>query len=164
MITVIPAGRNDADLILRMAEQVWGPTYGHILSTEQLEYMFAMMYSTASLMKQMEIGHQFLIAIKNQQACGFASFERREGGKTFKIHKLYVLPSAQGKGVGHQLMKYIAKYAEAMGGIKLSLNVNRYNKAFEFYIKEGFYKAGEEDIEIGNGYLMEDFIMERDLF
>ena len=47
-----------------------------------------------------------------------------------------------------------------MGGTKLELNVNRYNKARFFYLKQGFIMIGEEDIEIGEGYFMNDYIME----
>ena len=43
------------------------------------------------------------------------------------------------------------------------LNVNRYNKATDFYIKLGFEISYEEDIDIGNGFLMEDYVMKKRL-
>ena len=163
MITIRNAGLEDIALIVSMAQQVWEPTYRHILSAEQLSYMFEMMYSPDALNRQMQNGQQFLIAQDDDRAYGFSSFELKDSGQTIKIHKLYVLPSAQGKGLGHLLLADIEKRGNAFGGVKISLNVNRFNKAYDFYIKEGFYKAGEEDIEIGRGYLMEDYIMEKRL-
>ena len=45
--------------------------------------------------------------------------------------------------------------------IALTLNVNRFNKAIDFYLKNGFKIIKEENIEIGNGFLMEDYVMEK---
>ena len=52
---------------------------------------------------------------------------------------------------------------KAKGGTTLQLNVNRQNNAKEFYEKMGFAVIGEEDIDIGSGYYMNDYIMEKKL-
>lgn len=160
MVTIENGRKEDIGLIQHLASKIWAPTYREILSSEQLEYMFEMMYSSEALQRQMEEGQHFLICYDDEVPLAFASFQSM-GGDKVKIHKLYVLPEAQGKGLGRVLLNEVATHAKAAGIPKITLNVNRYNKAFEFYIKEGFYKAGEEDINIGNGYLMEDYIMEK---
>jgi ribosomal protein S18 acetylase RimI-like enzyme len=94
----------------------------------------------------------------------FASYEfNYKGEPKTKIHKIYILPETQGKGIGKKLLDYIVEKAKENRNTILSLNVNRYNSAYEFYVKIGFEKKGEEDINIGNGYLMEDYIMEKQL-
>lgn len=158
------AGPADTALINSLAAMVWEPTYREILTKAQLDYMFEMMYSHASLQEQLQHkGHQFLLAQEGSSFYGFASYELNCKPGATKIHKLYVLPESQGRGVGALLLKAIEREAAAAGNIAITLNVNRFNKAFHFYTKKGFTKTGEEDIHIGNGYLMEDFIMEKQL-
>lgn len=164
MIEVIKAGLEDYELILGLAKKVWPQTYKKILSEEQVEYMFAMMYSRESYTEQIAInGHHYLIVKEGNDYLGFASYELNYHFESAKIHKIYILPQTQGKGVGRILLSKIEEIAKRNGNTILSLNVNRYNPAVHFYEKTGFTKAGQEDINIGNGYLMEDYIMEKRL-
>lgn len=155
----------DYKAVRAIAEQTWPKTYGHILSPEQIDYMFAMMYNIDALESQAtQKKHHFILAEEDGIPLGFASYELnyREEPKT-KIHKIYILPETQGKGIGKKLLDFIAEKAVENKNSVLSLNVNRHNNAYEFYVKIGFEKTGEEDIDIGNGYLMEDYIMEKKL-
>lgn len=155
---------NDVNLINQLAGRVWEPTYKHILSKEQLDYMFGMMYSPESILRQLtQNKHEFLLLQDNGVYLGFASYEINYRPGVTKIHKLYIMPEAQGKGAGSILTNAIEKAAKAAGNSVLTLNVNRFNNALKFYTKTGFIKTGEEDIDIGQGYLMEDYIMEKQL-
>lgn len=150
--------------IREIAAMTWPKTYGEILSSEQIDYMFAMMYDIEALKKQAEEKHHhFIIAEEDGQNLGFASYEFNYLETKTKIHKIYILPQTQGKGIGKKLLDFIAEKAIQNQNNALSLNVNRHNNAFKFYIKNGFEKVGEEDIDIGNGYLMEDYIMDKKL-
>lgn len=158
------AGLDDFKIINDLALKTWYDTYTTILSPEQLEYMLKEMYSLEAFTEQIAVkGHHFLLLSENDRYLGFASYELNYTSGTTKLHKLYVLPETQGKGAGRLLITTIESLAKKNGNDKVSLNVNRYNDAVKFYIKNGFEKAGEEDINIGNGYLMEDFIMEKGL-
>ncbi|MGV3697422.1 GNAT family N-acetyltransferase [Flavobacterium sp.] len=148
--------------IRMIALEVWPVAYGAILSSEQLEYMLEMMYSVEALREQYEEkGHHFIVAVEDEVPVGFASFEfdYNQLPKT-KIHKLYVLSSQQGKGTGRILIDYISEEAKRSNQSSLILNVNKYNKAQYFYAKLGFSIIDEEVIDIGEGYVMDDFIME----
>jgi len=158
------ASIKDYDLIHAIAVPSWQHTYSSILSAEQLDYMLTLMYSHDAITEQIAIkGHHFLLAAEDGQYLGFASYEINSVYEATKIHKLYVLPQAQGRGVGKALVTVIENAAKAHGNDKLLLNVNRYNPAVNFYLKTGFAKIGQEDINIGNGYLMEDYIMQKPL-
>lgn len=158
------AGLDDFKIINDLALKTWYDTYTTILSPEQLEYMLKEMYSLKAFTEQIAVkGHHFLLLSENDRYLGFASYELNYTSGTTKLHKLYVLPETQGKGAGRLLITTIESLAKNNGNDKVSLNVNRYNDAVKFYLKNGFEKAGEEDINIGNGYLMEDFIMEKGL-
>lgn len=162
MIEIEKAGLQDFDLIDGLVKKVWPQTYKNILSEEQIEYMLSMMYSLESYTEQIAVkGHHYLTIKEDDQYLGFASYELNyQYGKT-KIHKIYILPQTQGKGIGRILLSKIEDIAKRNGNNIISLNVNRYNTALHFYEKTGFVKAGQEDINIGNGYLMEDYIMEK---
>ncbi|KAF2519296.1 GNAT family N-acetyltransferase [Flavobacterium salilacus subsp. salilacus] len=161
---IVKASLKDVALINKLAGQVWESTYRDILSAAQLEYMFSMMYSPKSITEQLEIkGHQYLLIKDETYYCGFASYEINYKPGVTKIHKLYVLPQTQGKGVGSLLLGAIEREARNNGNSIITLNVNRFNVAFHFYNKKGFIKTGTEDIDIGSGYLMEDYIMEKEI-
>jgi len=164
MIDIRKASLEDYDTIHSLAQRTWYPTYLPILSREQLDYMLEMMYSLKAVTEQISInGNHFLLANEGAEFLGFASYEVNYHSETTKLHKLYVLPEAQGKGVGARLLLIIENEARRNHNDKLILNVNRYNPAVNFYRKSGFEKVGEEDIDIGNGYLMEDYIMAKNL-
>lgn len=154
----------DYDMIYDLAQRTWYATYTEILSRDQVEYMLDMMYSREAIAGQMDNkGHKFLLIFYEGSAIGFASYELDYQPGTTKLHKLYVLPNIQGKGAGRLLMAGVENAALQNGNHKVVLNVNRYNRAFDFYSKCGYAKIGEEDIDIGHGYLMEDYIMAKEL-
>nr|WP_255424468.1 GNAT family N-acetyltransferase [Apibacter sp. HY039] len=76
---------------------------------------------------------------------------------------MYVLPDTQGKGIGKKLIQEVEKRAIKEKNKLLILNVNRFNKAVSFYKNMGFSISGSENIDIGKGFLMEDYIMEKEV-
>ena len=165
MITIIPATPSDFHIIKELAYTIWPDTYGPILSEEQLNYMLSAFYSEETLLENyMEKGHRFLLIKEDQMDLGFASYEHLyKETNTTRIHKIYLLPETQGRGLGKLLIQEIEKIALENNADKLSLNVNRFNKAQHFYKKIGFEIVDEEDIELEFGYLMEDYVMEKQL-
>ena len=165
MITIRSATPEDYRAIQEVAHQTWPVTFGGILSAPQIAYMLDRMYSLSALWEQVEErNHVFLLAEEEGSCLGYLSYELSYAGtaKT-KIHKIYVLPATQGKGVGKHLLSQAEQIARDNGNNVLTLNVNRYNKAVQFYQKLGFAIIGSEDIDIGNGFLMEDYILEKTL-
>jgi ribosomal protein S18 acetylase RimI-like enzyme len=165
MIEIIEATIQDLPLIRQLAEQTFHVTYLPLQPKEKVEYLFAIMYSPASLSNQMKNGQKFIIAKEGIEHLGFASYEIncKKTGITTKIHKLYVLPSTQGKGVGKKLISAIAGIAKENKNETLSLNVYRQNPAIDFYEKVGFKKVDEVNIDVGNGFMMNDYVMEKNI-
>jgi ribosomal protein S18 acetylase RimI-like enzyme len=165
MITITEARSSDFKSIQEIAHKTWPETYGAILSKVQLDYMLNAFYSEEALRNNVEIkGHHFLLAKENEVVLGFAAYEHKhQDNSRTRIHKIYILPQTQGKGIGKGLIEYIEKLALENHSAALSLNVNRLNKALFFYHKIGFEIIAEENIEIGHGYLMEDYVMEKQL-
>ena len=165
---------DDIPAIITLQTKIWEPTYRSILSPEQIQYMFAYLYTPDALAEQMTTkGHTFILAETQLKSAkpeltGFASFglAGRETdlpvGRAFKLHKIYVLPSTQGTGLGRQLLAEVELRCWQEGGNELLLNVNRYNKARTFYERQGFAVLREEDVPIGP-YWMNDFVMGKPL-
>lgn len=162
MLSTRQATIEDAGLIRELASQVWGHTYRHILSPDQLDYMFDMMYSIPSLQQQMgPQQHRFFIACCDGMPCGYVSIERL-GEQLFHLQKIYVVPDVQGTGAGRLLMQTAFDCIKGLCPDKpctVELNVNRENKARQFYEHMGYTVVRSGDFPIGNGYYMNDYIM-----
>ncbi|WP_085535582.1 GNAT family N-acetyltransferase [Massilibacteroides vaginae] len=152
---------DEAPLIRELASQIWSDTYKHILSTEQLNYMFEMMYSLESLHQQMtEAGHRFFVVRLDDVAVGYLSIEQK-AEKLFNFQKIYTLPSLHGKGIGRYLVEEGIAYLKKnyIAPFTIELFVNRDNKAVGFYKHIGFKEVATRDHAIGNGFYMNDYIM-----
>ena len=155
------AGTGDIPLIRELTFAIWPQTYSSIISKEQIEYMLDMIYSPASLQKQMgEEGCTFIIVYDDNVPVAFASYNEI-GLQTWKLNKIYILPSQQGKGTGKFMINYIVdELRQEHHATSLQLQVNRHNKAKDFYEKLGFKIIQTADFDIGNGFFMNDYVME----
>jgi diamine N-acetyltransferase len=153
---------DDLESIRELACKIWPSAYEEILGKEQLNYMLDNIYSLSALQHQFSVLKQhFIMVIENDTPIGFASFSAHDDPKFYHVNKLYVLPGEQGKNVGKQVLEYIIAEIKKAGATSLQLNVNRFNKALHFYEKQGFKIIREEDIDIGEGYFMNDYVMEK---
>jgi len=161
-LTIRNASIADIELIRELNLQVWPQTYSHLQTPGQVNYMLDMMYSKDALEKQMADGHQFIILYDKHIPIGFASYGEIEE-HIFKLHKLYILPAHHGGGKGRFVIDFIKNDILTKGAEALQLNVNRKNVAKNFYEKIGFKVIRSEDKDIGNGYFMNDYVMEKKL-
>ena len=136
MFTIRKATIDDRSLIHDLASRIWENTYGKILSKEQLDYMFDMMYA------------------------GYLSIEKT-GENTYNFQKIYSLPEMHGTGIGRFIIEQGINYLKEVhtGPFTIELYVNRYNPAIGFYRHMGLREIGTRDHHIGNGYFMNDYIM-----
>lgn len=155
------AGPEDILVIRQLCFSIWPQTYASIISQKQIDYMLEMMYSEAALLKQMtEEANQFILVYDNNIPVGFASYSEFES-TNWKLHKIYILPNQQGKGIGKFVIDYIISTIGMLGAACLQLQVNRHNNAKQFYERIGFSILKTADFDIGNGYYMNDYVMEK---
>ncbi|HLT94207.1 MAG TPA: GNAT family N-acetyltransferase [Membranihabitans sp.] len=152
-----PATITDIPFIQAIARKTWPPTFRNILSADQIAYMLDQMYSTEELLRQISTPHIQYYLI-NQDA-GFTALELHYDQTTnSKIQKLYILPSHQGQGLGKSTIGMLGETSINHGDQALILNVNKYNPAIHFYEKCGFVRWKSEIIDIGQGYVMDDYV------
>ncbi|HSR38320.1 MAG TPA: GNAT family N-acetyltransferase [Phnomibacter sp.] len=162
-MTIRPATNSDIPGIQMIAALTWPHAYADILTPRQVEYMLNMMYSHATLQKQMlQEGHQFFVAESEDKMLGFAGCSPDED-RVWKLHKLYVLPFQQKSGLGKSLLQIVEVVASKAGAEALVLNVNRQNNANAFYKHLGFEIDSVGDFDIGAGFFMNDYVMKKQL-
>ena len=157
--------REQLPIVRDIAYTIFPSTYGDILSNAQLEYMLNSFYSIANLERQMDNGQVFELLFDETNAIGFVAYELNCNFENFskpltKIHKIYLLPETQGKGFGKFMIDEVFKIAKSNKQKGIYLNVNKYNTAKFFYEKLGFVISKEEVIDIGNDYVMDDYVMQ----
>ncbi|AIG30249.1 GNAT family N-acetyltransferase [Flavobacterium psychrophilum] len=159
------ATKSKLEIIKKLAYKIWPSTYGTILPEVQLKFMLDKFYNLDYLTNLLIHENQvFLLIEENNEYLGFCSYELNyQSSNKTKLHKIYILPETQGKGIGKFALAAVEKIALENKNTILLLNVNRGNKAQEFYKKQGYLIVKTIDIEIENGYLMEDFVMEKEL-
>jgi len=156
--------KHELSLTQNLAEKIWPSAYGTILSKEQLSYMLNWMYSIETLEKSFDKGNEFYCAFDNDLPLGFLELEfLSEEASSVKLQKIYVLPSEQNKGIGKIFLQLALLRAKNRGARNVILQVNRANKAVQFYLKNNFCIISEEDFPIGNDYYMNDYVMEKTL-
>ncbi|MGG9962506.1 GNAT family N-acetyltransferase [Ferruginibacter sp. SUN106] len=160
MPVVKKASVKDIPLIRQLTFAIWPQTYSSLLTQDQIDYMLELIYSPAALQKQIETDNcTFIIIYDNDEPVAFASYSEVKP-QVWKLHKIYVLASQQGKGTGKFIIHYIVEEIKLQHAKALQLQVKRDNPAQDFYSKLGFTIIATADFDIGNGYFMKDYIME----
>ena len=164
-VTIVPAGRCDLPAVAALAPAIWQYAYGKILSQEQIGYMLNMMYAQEVLQADFDRGVKFRLIKSGEETIGFFSFfEYGDDHATIKLDKLYLLPAYHGRGIGSMALRHLAECASDAGYGRLRLNVNKNNlRAIAAYTRNGFKKKESVKIDIGSGFFMDDFIMEKKL-
>lgn len=152
---------NQLPIIIELTKKIWPVAYGTILSKAQLDFMIQKFYNETALQELMQKGHVFYLAQdEKENYVGFVSYEINSVPDKTKIHKIYVLPETQGTGLGRQFFELVKEQAKENNQKAIFLNVNKYNNALHFYTKLGFTIIKDEVIDIGEGYVMDDYVME----
>ena len=160
-MNLIKANSEHIPVIIDLTKKIWPVAYGEILSKAQLDYMIDKFYNETALRELMKKDHVFYLAQDDKDNyVGFVSYEINSEPNKTKIHKIYVLPEKQGTGLGRLFFELVKEKAIENHQCAIFLNVNKYNNAVHFYTKLGFTKVKDEVIDIGNGYVMDDYVME----
>lgn len=163
-ISVLPVTDTDVEPIVDLARVVWYDTYPAIISREQIEFMLAQRYAPALLRAQLrQPGVWWDQARVGGRLAGFACSLATAAGEV-KLDKIYVDPPQQHVGVGARLIAHVAARALAEGYTTLTLAVNKRNeRAIAAYRKHGFVVREAVCVDIGGGFVMDDFIMSKSL-
>ena len=147
-----------------LAERIWPLVYCHILGADQIDYMMKMMYRGNVIQNELGQGVEYYLVL---DAAGrhigyFSLYQVSES--VGKLDKLYLVSAARGGGRGQKLLNWCVSWGRRRNLKQLILNVNKNNsKAIRAYERNNFVNIESVKIDIGNGFFMDDFVMEKTL-
>ena len=162
-IQIRPVTQPDVPGIAALAREIWQATYPGIITQAQIDFMLEQRYGHERLYDDLEDLHKWLDqAFLGDRRIGFAFSEIYKG--EFKLDKLYIHPDVQRRGVGGQLIAHVAERAKKAGYPCVILQVNKRNvNAIASYQKYGFVVREATVDDIGHGFVMDDYVMEKKL-
>ena len=164
-IEILPVAEAQLPALAGLAGVIWHECYPGIISPAQIEFMLARMYSLATLRAEMQAqGIRFYRLLVGGRMVGFMSLGPTETAAVWKLHKLYLLAEFHGRGLGRRLLRHAEAEADRLGARRLILAVNKQNaRAIAAYRRHGFVTAESVQADIGGGFVMDDFIMAKEL-
>ena len=164
-IQILPATEEHLPAIAETAGIIWRACYPEIISRGQIEFMLARMYALETLRDEIRSqGVHFYRLLADGQFAGFASIGPTTSAGEMKLHKLYLLPELHGRGLGSRLLQHCEQETRKLCARRLILSVNKRNaKAIAAYQRNGFTIADSVVTDIGGGFVMDDFIMAKEL-
>jgi len=164
-VEILAAGEEHLLAIRDLAAVIWREHYPGIISVAQIDYMLERMYSLETLQKEIRFQNIRYDCLQTKgELIGFASQGPTPEPGVMKLHKLYLLPKMHGRGLGSLLLQHCAREAIKLGAKRLILTVNKQNvKAITAYQRNGFRIAESIVTDIGGGFVMDDYVMEKQL-
>lgn len=152
--------KNDIDTIAQLASAIWHEHYTPIIGIDQVKYMLDKFQSTKAIGKQIEQGYLYFSIYHKGNSVGYLSV-KKNGSELF-LSKIYVSKDFRGHGIGKTAMFFIEQEAISKECNSIILTVNKYNtNSIKAYEKIGFINTGVKVLDIGNGYIMDDYTMEK---
>jgi len=147
-------------IVESLAEEIWTEHYVPIIGKEQVDYMLDRFQSKQSISDQIRSGFLYFLIKEDNQFIGYIGVQQK--GDELFLSKIYIKSSERGKGHGKKAIQFIERLAKEKGVRKIALTVNKNNRgAIKAYEKLGFKNLGSLIQEIGNGFIMDDFRMEK---
>lgn len=162
-VTVRPVARTELSIVRQLAAHIWSRVYPGIISEAQIRYMLERFYDLGTMSEEIERrGVCYAFIEFDGKPAGYLAFEGLRAEKAAFLHKLYLLPEYHGVGAGAIALDWVEHAAARMGLRFIKLRVNKNNAtAIRAYLRRGFKFAGDEVTDIGGGFVMDDYWMEK---
>ena len=157
-------GTEQLHVVHELAHAIWPRVYPGIISEAQIDYMLRQRYDLDVLRADVEKGMCYALIHSDDQNVGFIAFEPRTHEDEAFLHKLYVLPETAGQGMGAAALNWVSEQAASHELKRLRLFVNKHNvRAVRAYLRNGFIFDRDVITDIGEGFVMDDFVMVKHL-
>ncbi|HXX80760.1 MAG TPA: GNAT family N-acetyltransferase [Thermodesulfovibrionales bacterium] len=150
------------EIVGSLAEEIWTEHYIPIIGKAQVDYMLDRFQSKESISEQIRSGFLYFLIKEDNRFIGYIGVQPK--GDELFLSKIYIQYSERGKGFGKKAIQFIERLAKERGLRKIVLTVNKNNRvAIEAYEKLGFINLGSVIQDIGSGFIMDDYKMEKNL-
>lgn len=154
--------RSQIETLARVANVVWHEYFPFLLSADQIDYMVQKFQSAAAIEDQIAKGYDYFLIQSDGEIVGYVGLCPEQDGVF--LSKLYILAQYRGRGHASQAFDMIRSYAQSRGFSRVRLTCNKHNThSLDVYRKKGFVTVSDEITDIGNGYVMDDYVMVLDL-
>jgi GNAT superfamily N-acetyltransferase len=162
---ILPAGEEHLPALAELAGVIWRQHYPGIISHEQIDYMLGKMYVLDVLREDLRLREiRFYQLVMDGRMAGFGAIGPLEALGVWKLYKLYLLPELHGRGLGSRLLQHCEDEARRFGARRLLLAVNKRNaRPIAAYQRNGFAVIQSVVTDFGGGFVMDDFIMAKEL-
>ena len=147
--------------VARMAHEIWYEYYVPIIGRPQVDYMVAKFQSAEAMQSQIDSGYEYFLIRQSGANIGYAAIRHDAHDARVFISKLYLLAAHRQSGAGRQALELIERKARERGATHLWLTVNKGNPSVQAYERLGFKVVEALVMDIGGGYVMDDYKMER---
>ena len=144
-----------------MAHEVWNEHYVPLIGQAQVDYMVAKFQSAEAMQGQIDSGYEYFQIQLSGRSLGYAAIRHDAADTRVFISKLYVLAAHRKSGAGRQTLELLERMARERGATRLSLTVNKGNPSVRAYERLGFKIVDAMVMDIGGGYVMDDYKMEK---
>ena len=164
-LVISPLADDEVETVCALARTVWRDHYPAIIGTAQTEYMLAQRYDPPLIRRELESRELWWdVAREDGGIVAFASSFATQPPGEVKLDKLYVHPQRQRRGHGGALIGHVCERSSRLGYSRVVLAVNKRNAgAIAAYRKYGFEIREAVVKDIGGGFVMDDYVMERKL-
>ena len=153
----------DVDAVASLAREIWDEFYVPIIGRAQVDYMVARFQSASAVAEQIEAGYEYFLVHQDDAPVGYLAFVAKADERALFVSKFYLLRRTRGAGTGRVCMEFIERFARQRGLGSLWLTVNKGNPSVNVYKRLGFRVAAELVMDIGSGFVMDDYRMEKPL-
>lgn len=163
-ITFIPViTQEQIEEVAELATEIWHEHFASILSLEQIDYMVEKFQSVSAMTQQMNNqGYQYFKLDLDGNLIGYCGLKEEEQENSLFLSKLYIKSEYRGHGYASRAFEFMVDLCSQKGYHKIWLTVNRYNdNTIRVYEKKGFTTVRTQVADIGNGFVMDDYIMEK---
>jgi GNAT superfamily N-acetyltransferase len=155
-------GRDEIAEVAELARRIWGEHYPPIIGRAQTDYMLDKFQSEAAVARQIAEGYEYYTALEDGGAAGYFALVPNPDEGAALLSKVYVLAARRRAGLGRAMIDFAEARCRELGITRLRLTVNRHNDgSIAFYRRMGFTRTGALVQDIGDGYVMDDFTMEK---
>lgn len=145
--------------LAELAREIWEEHFPPIIGMDQVQYMLEKFQSAPAISEQIKGGYRYFRSFTDGEPCGYFGICPHED--CMYLSKFYMKAQYRRRGIGRVMMERVAEEARNAGFNKIQLNVNKYNFALEVYKHLGFVIVRDEVIPMEDGFVMDDFVMEK---
>lgn len=152
----------DIKIVAILAHKIWNQHYVPIIGKEQVDYMVAKFQSEEAITNQLQEGYQYFLIEHKNMPSGYLALVPDTSNKKMMISKIYVDRDYRGLQLGSKLLKFTIEKAKTENFKTVWLTVNKNNvNSIQWYQKKEFEIKDKIVIDIGNGFIMDDYLLEK---